>query len=178
MRENKLYYTAPAAEWTEALPMGNGALGMMVFGGILEERLQLNEETFWSGFPCPEYNSPETLPHLGEIRSLIFSGRYAEAEAMSKQYLTCAGLGHRDKTGGFGSYQTAGDLYITLGEGEGRDYRRTLYLDSGRAEVFSDGIRRDYTVSPTYEAGAVRMTGLSSPATVRYEREEIGRAHV
>ena len=50
MKENRLWYTAPAKEWNEAMPLGNGKLGMMVFGGIAEEQVQLNEETFWTGW--------------------------------------------------------------------------------------------------------------------------------
>ena len=171
MRENKLYYTAPATEWTEALPMGNGALGMMVFGGITEERLQLNEESFWTGFRCEDYDRADTVTHLEEIRRLIFSGEYERAEALSKQYHVAAGKGHRDQTGAFGTYQTAGDLYVTLPNGEGKGYSRTLYLDRGSAEVVSDGIVREYTLSPTFGVGAVRIRGLSAAATVRYERE-------
>ena len=72
MKENRLFYTAPASDWNEALPLGNGRLGMMVYGGPVEERVQLNEETFWSGWEYPEYDSPETKAHLGEMRELIF----------------------------------------------------------------------------------------------------------
>ena len=50
MKENRLWYPVPANDWNEALPLGNGILGMMVFGGVKEERIQLNEETFWSGW--------------------------------------------------------------------------------------------------------------------------------
>ena len=74
MTENKLWYTSPAEDWNEALPLGNGILGMMVFGGVNEERIQLNEETFWSGWECHEYDNPETAEHLDEMRRLVFAG--------------------------------------------------------------------------------------------------------
>ena len=135
MRENKLFYESPAADWNEATPLGNGALGAMVFGGIGEERIQLNEESLWSGFRCEEYDNPETKEHLPEIRRLLFLGKYAEAEALCERYFTCHGLGHHDVLGGFGSYQTAGDLYITLPGGGEEGYCRTLWLDRGLLEI-------------------------------------------
>ena len=171
MLENRLFYTAPATEWNEALPLGNGVLGMMVFGGIAEERVQLNEETFWSGYPCEDYNDPETLRHLDEMRRLILEGRYAEGEALCARYFKCGGRGHNDRTGGFGSYQTAGDLTLTRPPDGSDGYSRTLYLDEGRAEVTAGRSVRDYVVSPTYQAAAIRVSGLTDTATVKYERE-------
>lgn len=171
MKERALFYEAPALAWEEALPLGNGILGMMVYGGITEERLQLNEETFWSGFPCDEYNSPETLAHLDEMRRLILEGNYAQGEALCNRYFKCGGLGHRDQTGGFGSYQTAGELVLSLPASEGENYRRTLYLDEGRVEILTGRTVREYVVSPTYDTAAIRIRGLSGVATLTYERE-------
>lgn len=93
MKENKLWYTSPASDWNEALPLGNGKLGMMVFGGETEERIQLNEESFWSGWKFDEYDKPETYEHLDEIRQLIFAGNYTEAQRLCNQYLICRGGG-------------------------------------------------------------------------------------
>jgi hypothetical protein len=70
-----LWYRQPAKEWTEALPVGNGRLGAMVFGGPEHERLQLNENTLWSGGPY-DPNNPEALAALPEARRLIFAGKY------------------------------------------------------------------------------------------------------
>ena len=70
----KLWYDEPATQWVEALPIGNGRLGAMVFGGPEQERLQLNEETVWAGEPNTNAN-PDVLEALPEIRSLIFEGR-------------------------------------------------------------------------------------------------------
>lgn len=61
----KLWYSAPASEWVEALPMGNSRMGAMIFGGVDSERIQLNDETFWSGSPYNN-NNPEGLKHLPE----------------------------------------------------------------------------------------------------------------
>ncbi len=65
-----LWYRQPAEKWTDALPIGNGRLGAMVFGGVESERLQLNEDTLWSGAPR-EWNNPEAKQHLAEVRRLV-----------------------------------------------------------------------------------------------------------
>ena len=70
----ELFYKKPAAQWTEALPIGNGRLGAMVWGDPRREEIQLNEETLWDGRFDPEADNPETPEHLGEIREAIFSG--------------------------------------------------------------------------------------------------------
>src|SRR5574342_859744 len=74
-----LFYRQPAKEWVEALPIGNGRLGGMVFGGVPAERIQLNEDTFWSGGPYDPVN-PEALSYLPKVRQLIWAGRYKEAQ--------------------------------------------------------------------------------------------------
>ena len=75
-----LWYDAPAKDWTEALPVGNGRLGAMVFGGPETERLQLNEDTLWSGFPR-EWNNPDAKRHLAEVRRLVLEEEnYTEAD--------------------------------------------------------------------------------------------------
>ena len=177
MQENKLWYTSPAGDWNEALPLGNGILGMMVFGGVNEERIQLNEETFWSGWEYPEFDSPKTHEHLDEMRQLIFEGKYTEAQRLCNRYLICRGGGHHDVTGAYGSYQTAGDLYITLPEESDGDYRRTLYLDEGRAEVICGSSCREYFISPWYNTAVIRMKGNFETARLRYERENASVIH-
>lgn len=116
MKENKLWFNSPAGDWNEATPLGNGMLGMMVFGGTAEERIQLNEKTLWSGWECGEYDNPETAKHLKEMQQLIFEGKYTEAQTLCNRYMVCRGQGHHDALSAFGSYQTAGDLYVTLPE--------------------------------------------------------------
>jgi alpha-L-fucosidase 2 len=74
-----LWYTRPAQEWVEALPVGNGRLGAMIFGGLETEHLQLNEDTLWSGGP-KEWNNPSARDQLPEVRRLLFAGRYIEAD--------------------------------------------------------------------------------------------------
>ena len=76
----KLWYKQPAAEWTQALPIGNGRLGAMVYGGIQQEQLQINEDTLWHGGPH-DYSNPEAYSHLATVRQLLENGEYDKAEA-------------------------------------------------------------------------------------------------
>ena len=124
MTDLRLWYQAPASQWTEALPIGNGRLGAMVFGGIARERLQLNEDTLWAGGP---YNpvSPEAHAHLGEVRELLFAGRYAEAEALTNKHLMARPLRQMP-------YQPAADLWLDMdlaGDPDPGSYTRSLELD-------------------------------------------------
>jgi alpha-L-fucosidase 2 len=123
MTDLELWYDAPAARWTEALPVGNGRLGAMVFGGIAAERLQLNEDTLWAGGPYSPAN-PEAREHVDEVRRLIFAGRYAEAEALANRHLMARPLKQMP-------YQPAGDLAVAQRfSGEATAYRRSLDLDT------------------------------------------------
>jgi alpha-L-fucosidase 2 len=135
MADNLLWYDAPARLWTDALPLGNGRLGAMVFGDPVSERLQINESTFWAGGPYRPVN-PDAYGHLEKIRELIFAGHYAEAEAMAEEHLMARPIKQM-------SYQPIGDLHIdflhsqTIGS-----YRRTLDLDTAitTTSYVADGI--------------------------------------
>lgn len=147
--ELTLWYQQPARNWNEALPVGNGRLGAMVFGGVQTERLQLNEDSLWSGSP-QDADNPAALEALPEIRRLLFAGRYAEAEALANRTLICRGAGSGHGRGArvpYGSYQTLGDLTLTLGsptansgaggdrDAEHSEYRRELDLTEATARV-------------------------------------------
>ncbi len=82
--QNKLWYNKPATTWTEALPLGNGRLGAMVFGGINEELLQLNEATLWSGGPVKSSVNPTAVSYLPKVREALFKGDYAAANELAK----------------------------------------------------------------------------------------------
>ena len=84
-QEHKLWYDQPAKKWLKALPVGNSHLGAMVYGGVKEEEIQLNEETFWSGSPHNN-NSPEAREHLQEVRDLTLMGREEEAHKLLDKY--------------------------------------------------------------------------------------------
>jgi alpha-L-fucosidase 2 len=80
----KLWYSKPAVKWTEALPLGNGRIGAMVFGGIEQDRIQFNEETLWTGEPR-DYNRKGAYRYLDSIRQLLFAGKQKEAEALAEK---------------------------------------------------------------------------------------------
>lgn len=132
-----LWYRQPAEKWEEALPIGNGRLGAMIFGGPSHERLQLNEDTFWSGGPY-DPNNPEHLAQLPKIRQLIWDGKQKEANDLAKTMMSMP-LGQMN-------YQPIGDLLLEFpGQGEATGYRRDLNLDTAIATT-------------TYERGGVRFT--------------------
>lgn len=165
-----LRYMKPASVWEEALPLGNGILGAMVFGGIECDRIQLNEETLWSGYPADNEN-PECAAHLDEMRQLIFSGRYKEAQDLCIRYLVCSGKGSKGsgETEPYGSYQTAGDLFIERTVDEKAGYCRLLDIDTGVAQTSFGKMKSIYFVSYEYNVIAVRLTGCGEIKT-RYER--------
>jgi alpha-L-fucosidase 2 len=80
----KLWYNKPAAKWTEALPVGNGRIGAMIFGGVEQDRIQFNEETLWTGEPR-RYSRPGVYKYLDSIRQLLFDGRQEEADALAEK---------------------------------------------------------------------------------------------
>ena len=117
----KLWYSKPAQNWTEALPIGCSNMGAMVFGGVEKEEIQLNEETFWSGGPHNNDN-PEAKAHLKEIQKLIFEGKNKEAQDLCDKYFFVGKNGMR--------FLTLGSLFLDFGSnmGEVSDYRRELDL--------------------------------------------------
>jgi alpha-L-fucosidase 2 len=121
----RLWYPRAAVRWVEALPVGNGRLGAMVFGDVNRERLQLNDDTLWSGGPA-RWDRPGAREVLPEVRRLARAGRYVEADALSERLM-----------GAFTqSYLPLGDLWITFEHGNvSREYRRTLDLTDAVASV-------------------------------------------
>jgi alpha-L-fucosidase 2 len=157
-----LRYTRPAAEWVEALPVGNGRLGAMVFGGIHQERLQLNEDTLWAGGPYDPAN-PEALANLPEVRRLIAAGEYAAAQELTQQKLMSRPLRQMP-------YQTLGDLMFTFSGGEpAAAYARELNLDTAIAKTqvtigtgsWSTVQVREVFASPVDQVIVVRLTGVA-----------------
>jgi alpha-L-fucosidase 2 len=137
-----MWYDTPAREWTEALPVGNGRLGGMIFGNTAVERIQVNEESLWGGMNIPN-NNPGALAHMPEIRKLILDGRIPEAFDLSEKYV--AGI-----PGKIRSYQTLGEIYFQFADTTGKitDYRRELNLNTGIAKVSykRDGNKIEYEV--------------------------------
>lgn len=119
----KLWYGEPAEDWVEALPIGNGRIGAMIFGGTETERIQLNEESVWTGGPLERAN-PEALENLEKVRKLLFEKKYAEGDRLAQEKI----MGKRIERG-LHTYQTLGDFYIEYADkGEIKNYRRSLDL--------------------------------------------------
>jgi alpha-L-fucosidase 2 len=139
-RGDSLWYPRPADEWVQALPVGNGRLGAMVFGGIASERLQLNEDSFFSGGPYDPVN-PEARAALPRVRELVFAGQYAEAQKLIDAQVMARPLRQM-------SYQTVGDLLLTFpGIENTSGYRRELHLPTATARTqFDMGARFRRTV--------------------------------
>ena len=150
-----LWYRRPAAQWVEALAIGNGRLGAMVFGGIERERLQLNEDTLWAAGPYDPSNT-NALAALPEARRLIFAGRYLEAEKFIHDNMMARPLREMP-------YQTVGDLILDFPEvKQVENYRRDLSLDTGVARVryTAHGVTftREIFASPVDQVIVLRLT--------------------
>ena len=152
-KELKLWYDHPAESWmTEALPIGNGYMGAMIFGGIEEEHIQFNEETLWTGGKgeWDEYNGgnrENAHKHLPEVRRLLDAGKYDEAHKLANKELT--GRIRKDVAGegwvGFGAYQPFGDLFIKpVQSGTATDYRRELDISNAVATITYTADRVDH----------------------------------
>ena len=146
---NRLWYRQPATRWEEALPLGNGRLGAMVFGRIGQERLQLNEDTLWSGGPYTP-DSPEALTALPEVRRLIAEERYKEATDLAGAKMMARPLSQM-------SYGSLGDIFLDFGDlAPPGAYERGLDLDTAVTTVAYD----------TPQGAIVREAFASSPDQV------------
>lgn len=158
-----LWFAQPAKNWNEALPIGNGRLGGMVFGDPSKERIQLNEESLWAG--CPVEAWPDDFPkHLAEVRRLIFEGKNAEAEAYGTTHLTATPTSFR-------SYEPLGDLTLDFGSGPAETYRRELNIADGIACVSFNRegatITREIFVSAPDDVMVIRVA-TDKPGTLSF----------
>ena len=151
-----LWYDRPSQGWTDALPLGNGRIAAMVFGGIDAERLALNEDTLTSGEPPADLRTLKLAPRFEEVRALIDAGKNAEAEALVTKHW----LGRNQSC-----YQPLGDVWLDFpadDEGAVSDYRRSLDLATGIARVSYQraGVRyqREYFVSHPDQVLVVRLS--------------------
>jgi alpha-L-fucosidase 2 len=149
-----MFYQKPAAGWMEALPIGNGRLGAMVFGGVETERLQLNDDSLWSGPPQRDWNNPEARQYLPEIRSLLLNEHnYPAANELTRKM-----QGPYNE-----SYQPLGNLYLNFAKPEGATfYRRELDLATGVVTITykADGAQFVRTIFSSAPAGVlvIRLT--------------------
>lgn len=167
----KLWYREPAKQWNEALPVGNGRLGAMIFGDPAKEHLQLNEDTLWSG-PGPDWNNPNAKSHLAEVRRLVLQEKdYVAADKACQQM-----------QGAYTeSYEPLGDLFITFENlSEVAGYRRELDLDTGMASVrFAAGevaYTREVLASALDQVIAMRLTA-SRPDALKFAISASSRLH-
>lgn len=133
--KNLLWYKAPATVWEEALPLGNGRLGAMVFGGVADERIQLNDNTLWDGQPV-NANNPNALEALPEVQRLLFEDKNKEAVKLAAQ--TMLGNPSRVK-----SYQSLGEVWFDTPQMEATDYTRQLDMNTAIAttQYTANGVR-------------------------------------
>ncbi len=164
-----LWYRQPAVRWLESLPVGNGRLGAMVFGGVTEERIALNESTFWSGEPSDQHERPAAREAFFKIRELFKVGKYAESRPLIDKIL--------GRELNYGTCLPAGDLLLKQSgtEGEIRDYLRELDLDEGAVRVMfsAEGVhfRREVLASHPEGVIAIRLSADRPGAigfTLRY----------
>ncbi|TCN30563.1 alpha-L-fucosidase 2 [Kribbella orskensis] len=147
----RLWFSRPATRWFEALPIGNGRLGGMVYSGDRGERIQLSESTAWSGAPADTDVSPTALEHLPTIRGLLLAGRYAEAQALAGEHL----LGTPTS---FGTNVPLPELQVTFdAEGEPTRYERSLDLQDAivRTTFQRDGITIEREVFASHADGVI-----------------------
>jgi len=157
MEPLNLWYRVPAGltNWTEALPIGNGRLGAMVFGGVDRERLQLNENTLWAGGPYDPANT-NAFAALPEVRRMIFAGQYTNAQKLIGEKM----MGHPMKQM---PYETVGNLFLDFPTNAAvENYRRDLNLDTAVASVSytANGVRfkREVFSSAVDQVIVVRLT--------------------
>lgn len=130
---NKLRYEKPAKKWNEALPIGNGKTGVMVFGGKTKDTLCFNDSTLWSGYPKNQ-DSPESFEYLQNVRDMIFKGNYSAAESLAAEHLT----------GAYSEgYWPLGNLEFKFKKINKKDYARILNLEDAIHAVSAKDIRRE-----------------------------------
>ncbi len=163
--ELTLWFKNPASEWNEALPVGNGRLGAMVFGGVQSERLQLNEESVWQKDGELQENM-EGYKIIPEIRKLLFEGKYLEADQLTKARF----LGERRLPTGTNTYQTLGNLYLTFDGVENyQQYNRKLKLDSAltQSTFYANQVKHTRTVfSSAVDQALVFLAEATSPGQI------------
>jgi alpha-L-fucosidase 2 len=150
-----LWYDKPASEWTEALPVGNGRLGAMIFGGTSTELLQLNEDTLYAGSPY-DPNNPEALRALPEARRLIFEGKYKEAHDLVGAKMMAQPIKQMP-------YEPIGDLKLSFANHDNITfYRRQLDLNTAIARTYYENdattIKREVFSSPVDQVIVVSIT--------------------
>ncbi|MBL1410604.1 glycoside hydrolase family 95 protein [Sphingobacterium faecale] len=164
-QELRMWYDMPATKWEETLPLGNGRIGMMPYGGVKEEQIVLNEISMWSGSE-QDPNNYNAYKSVGRIQQLLFEGKNDEAEKLVNQNFVCSGKGSGLGNGAtvpYGCFQNFGFLnFIHFIEGDFSNYRRSLDLRTAKAETSfeANGVHylREYFTSQDQNVGVVRLS--------------------
>lgn len=178
-RENVMWYSAPASNWNEALPVGNGRLGAMVYGGHRSETIQLNEESLWAGSKIDA--DAEVGEHLGEIQRLLINEEIEKAAALSEKYMRSNPMRIR-------SYQSFGELRIDMLDASAgatvKNFRRQLDLSTGIAlttfELNGVEYAREVFASAQSDVVAIRLAASKPGALtfrMSYAREQDATAY-
>lgn len=159
--ELKVEFFSPAAYWTDALPVGNGRLGAMVWGGVQSDLLQLNEDTLWTGVPS-DYTDPKVITVLPQVRKLVTDGQFTEASTAAKMM-----AGQPTEV-----YQPLGDIKLDFGAShkgfDANSYQRELDLDTAKATVkyVAEGIEftREVFASHPHQVIAIKISSNKTGA--------------
>lgn len=166
-RSYTLWYEQPADEWMKSIPLGNGRIGAMVFGGVETETVALNEITMWSGQPDIFQERPLGKEMLNNIRQLFFDGKYAEGNRVVSEFMS--GVPHS-----FGSHVPAGDLKLKFYYPAGNisNYKRELTLDNAintvTYKVGNVEYTREYFCSNPDDALIIRLTA-NKPKSLKFD---------
>lgn len=159
LSNHNLWYTKPAAHWNEALPIGNGRIGGMVFGLPDKDKIQLNEETVWAGEPGNNVDTKDAYAQIQKIRQLLFDGKYEEAQNLSNEVFprkTPADTNHGMQ------YQPVGDLILDFGHENVSNYKRSLDIENAisTTSYLFDGVNynREYFISHPQQVMIVHLT--------------------
>ena len=160
--ETTIWFDAPAGQFTESSPMGNGRLGAMMFGGVNDERIVLNESSLWSG-SRQDADRPDAYKVLPEIRRLLLEGKNPEAEALVNANFTCQGPGSSGPQ--YGCYQVLGNLHLLFAGDTNtpfENYRRQLDLNDAvtRLEFDRAGVtfKREMFISAPAQAMVLKLS--------------------
>ena len=157
----ELWYSDPATQWQEALPVGNGSMGAMVFGGVQQEKIQFNEDTLWTGHPV-DYQNAGASQYLPQLRQLMFEGKHREADKLAQQKFMSVPLNQC-------SYQPFGDVILAFeGHESPTDYRRSLDLNTAISKV-------EYTIGSTRYTREVFATYPDRMIVIRLTADKPGQ---
>ncbi|MFT3751180.1 MAG: glycoside hydrolase family 95 protein [Agriterribacter sp.] len=169
-KDLELWYTAPAQKWTDAMPVGNGRIGAMVFGKWDHERIQLNEESIWAGSKINN-NNKQSAKYLPEIQKTLFEGDYKKALELSSAYMV--GMPPRVR-----SYQPLGNLFINYAwKSEPQQYKRSLTLNTGVAtttySIAGKKVKQEVFVSAPQDVMVVKISSeVPADISIAVAREQ------